>query len=83
MESIKAGQDAAILVLFKRIERFCTIITSSSFLEFQNLEPSDLEHKEPEPTVAQSESGPQKEVDVESNFSLNLLRHDTGLYVFI
>ena len=47
------------------------------------MEPSDLEHKEPEPTAAQRESGPLKEVDVESNFSLDLLRHDTGLYVFI
>ena len=80
---MKAGNDASILVIFKRIERFITILTSKEFFELENLELTDIESKVSEHGIQDNENKEQQEFEIESNFSMNLLRHDTGLYTFI
>ena len=80
---MKAGNDASILVIFKRIERFITILTSKEFFDLENLELADMESKVSEYGIQDNENKEQQEFEVESNFSMNLLRHDTGLYTFI
>ena len=45
LEELKAGNDASILVIFKRLERFITILTSKEFLEFEDLELEDIESR--------------------------------------
>ena len=80
---MKAGNDASILVIFKRIERFITILTSKEFFYLENLEIADMESKVSEHGIQDNENKEQQEFEIESNFSMNLLRHDTGLYTFI
>ena len=50
---------------------------------FENLRPCDLESRASQSGICKNESEQRAELDAESDFSINLLRQDTGLYIFI
>ena len=53
---MKAGNDASIIVIFKRIERFITILTSKEFFYLENLELEDMESKVSEHGIQDKEN---------------------------